>query len=367
MPLEINKIVITGGPCAGKTTALSRIEDELTDRGYKVIVVPETATTIIKSGITPIDLSTLEFQKTIFDMQVSHEEIWDNAIEKLKDEKIVVVYDRGVMDNKAYMDKQTFSDILKERGTNEVSLMNYYDAVIHLKTAADGALKFYTLSNNEARSETPEEAIKLDKKTLEAWTGHPHLRVIDNSTDFEGKMDRLMNEMYNILGIPVPIEIERKFLISMPNLEYINSVTKCVKSEIIQTYLCGNENEEKRIRQRGVNGNYVYYYTVKTKITDLKRVEKEKKISKDEYLSLLMEADTKLKQIRKTRYCFMLNNQYFELDVYPFWEDKAIMEVELTNENEEINMPDFIHVIKDVTSDDNYKNHSIAQGKLNIC
>ncbi|MCD7865087.1 MAG: hypothetical protein LUG54_03575 [Clostridiales bacterium] len=73
-----------------------------------------------------------------------------------------------------------------------------------------------------------------------------------------------------------------------------------------------------------------------------------------------MEADTTKRQIRKTRYCLTYMGQYFEIDVYPFWDDKAIAEIELSDENAEIIFPKQIRVIKDVTDDDSYKNASLA-------
>ena len=78
-------------------------------------------------------------------------------------------------------------------------------------------------------------------------------------------------------------------------------------------------------------------------------------------MNLLMDADTSRKQIRKTRYCLTYKNQYFEIDVYPFWTDKAIAEIELSDENAEIIFPKQIKVIKEVTDDDSYKNASLAK------
>jgi 3-isopropylmalate dehydratase small subunit len=76
---------------------------------------------------------------------------------------------------------------------------------------------------------------------------------------------------------------------------------------------------------------------------------------------LLLEADTERRQIRKTRYCLMYENQYFEIDIYPFWNDKAILEIELSDENSKINFPENIKIIKEVTDDENYKNASLAK------
>jgi CYTH domain-containing protein len=129
--------------------------------------------------------------------------------------------------------------------------------------------------------------------------------------------------------------------------------------------LRSNRDEEVRVRQRGEDGHYIYLKTVKRRISGLKRIEIETRITQDEYLSLLMDADTTKRQIRKTRYCMMYENQYFEIDVYPFWTDQAIMEIELSNENDEIRFPKHIKVIKEVTDDDSYKNASLAN-KINF-
>ena len=50
---DIKKIVVTGGPCAGKTTALTWITNTFTKLGYAVIIIPETATSLITNGVAP--------------------------------------------------------------------------------------------------------------------------------------------------------------------------------------------------------------------------------------------------------------------------------------------------------------------------
>ena len=191
--------------------------------------------------------------------------------------------------------------------------------------------------------------------------GHPHLRVIDNSTSFEEKINRLISEISVFLGEPEPYEIERKFLIEYPDLKELDVMPNCRKVEIIQTYLKSEKNEEIRVRQRGESGHYIYFKTVKKKISDVKRIETEHRITGEEYLMLLMEADTTKRQIRKTRYCLLYENRYFEIDIYPFWSDKAIMEIELRDENERIVFPKNIKIIKEVTDDESYKNASLAK------
>ena len=77
-------------------------------------------------------------------------------------------------------------------------------------------------------------------------------------------------------------------------------------------------------------------------------------------LNLLMEADNKLHTIRKTRYCLTENNKYYEIDIYPEWNNQAIMEIELNDESEKVEIPSYIDVIKEVTDDENYKNYNMA-------
>ena len=264
------------------------------------------------------------------------------------------------MSSKIFSLDTQFNRLLKSINLNESTLRDSYDAVFHLVTAAKGAKEFYTLANNQARMENIQEAIQKDSKTLNCWNGHPHLRIIDNSTDFDSKLNRLLTEISLFLGEPVPFEIERKFLISMPDISILENHSNISKIEIIQTYLKSGANEEVRVRQRGNRGSYSYTKTTKQSISGMKRIEKEERINESEYLNLLMSADTNKRQIRKTRHCLVWQNQYFEIDIYPYWKDKAIMEIELTHEDQEIHFPDFIEFIKDVTDDENYKNSNLA-------
>lgn len=360
--MKITKIVITGGPCAGKTTAMSWIQSNFVKMGYSVLFVPETATELITGGLAPWTCgSNVEYQKCQMKLQLEKEKVFEQGAASMPVEKVLIVCDRGALDNKAYMTDLDFACVLQSLGCNEVELRDNYDAVFHLVTAAKGAERFYTTANNAARTETVEQAAALDDKLIAAWTGHPHLRIIDNATDFEDKLKRLIREISSFLGEPEPYEIERKFLIEYPDVLALEKLPNCQRVEIIQTYLTAPEGEESRVRQRGADGNYIYFQTTKKKLTELKRVEIERRLSKDEYLRLLMDADPACRPIRKTRYCLTFDNQYFEIDVFPFWKDKAIMEIELSDESAEIRFPAQVKVIEEVTDDDSYKNASLAR------
>lgn len=358
---EISKIVITGGPCAGKSTALSWIQQELSKIGYTVLVIPETATEFISGGVAPWTCGTnVDYQKIQMKLQMKKEELFLIAANTMPKDKIIIVCDRGLLDNRAYMNESEFNEVLEEINDTEASLRDQYDAVFHLVTAANGAEKYYTLENNVARYETVEEAIALDDRIISAWTGHPHFRIIDNSTGFELKMKRLISEILSFIGEPVPVEVYKKFLIKYPNIEMLESIPNCKKIDIYQKYIKITPNEEVRIRQRGIDGSYVYSRTVKRKTADNSMIEIEKRISKGEFIDLFAEHSETDLVVKKDRYCFVYHNQYYEIDIYPFWDDKAILEMEFRDNYHEIEIPPFIEVLSEVTKDEFYQNQKLA-------
>ena len=359
---QITKIVITGGPCAGKSTAMSWIRNAFRQRSYAVLFVPETATELITGGVAPWTCgSNVEYQMCQVELQLTKERLFTQAARTMPEEKILIVCDRGVMDNKAYMSDEDFKAVQKALHGEAVQWRDSYDAVFHLVTAANGAEKFYSSANNAARYESVQEAIELDDRLAAAWTGHRYLRVIDNSTGFEEKMRRLETEIAVFLGEDHPYEIERKFLIEYPDLAWLESNPLCHKVDIDQTYLKSDPSEEIRVRRRGENGNYIYYETHKRSLNGMKRMSTETRLSKSEYRRLLKNADPNRRTIHKKRYCLTYDTQYFEIDVYPFWDDQAILEIELRDENTEIRFPENIHVIREVTDDPAFKNAALAK------
>lgn len=154
-------------------------------------------------------------------------------------------------------------------------------------------------------------------------------------------------------------EIERKFLILYPNLEILKYKYDVDSTEIVQTYF--SDDFSSRVRKRGHDGNYVYTMTVKKSITDVVRTEEEKILSEDEYNRILSDNCFSLKTIIKTRHCFQYENQLVEIDVYPFWNDKAILEIEMTSEDSPYYIPKEISVIREVTSETRYRNAVIAK------
>lgn len=170
-----------------------------------------------------------------------------------------------------------------------------------------------------------------------------------------------MSNYENKGGNIVPTEVERKFLIEYPDISYLESEFDCAKWEIVQTYLSSDNKQEVRVRHKIENGKSTYIKTIKKKITDVTRIEIETNIKESEYQNLLKDSDPNKKPIVKTRYRIIYNNQLFEIDIYPFWDDKAVMEIELKSEEDVVDFPKNINIIEEVTGKEEYSNSYLAK------
>lgn len=363
MSKRIIKIVLTGGPAAGKTTLISRILKEFKQEdGWRVITIPETATELISGfGIKPFGncMSMLKFQDFVIADQIHKEKLALWAAEVVPEEDVLVIYDRALMDDKAYISDEEFAATLAGfDGRTEKTVLAGYDAVLHLVTCAKGAEFAYDLGN-EARTESIEYAREMDDRTLRAWSGHPNLRIIDNAINFEDKINRAIREIYRIVGQPEPMVRKRKYLISMPDMETLAERYAAVSIDMVQTYLCmTNPCIERRVRRQKHGGEYMYFYTEKHIRPDGTKWDTEKPITEKDYNRYLLEADPELQSVDKTKYRFVYDSCRFEIDVYPFSADKAVMF--RYSENDEAAIPPEIRVIREVTGDPDYKNKQLA-------
>ncbi len=304
----IKKIVLTGGPCAGKTTALVKIIDHFSGLGYKVFTIPEVPTMFTQAGmnyLTKNEKFFFEGEKATFLTQIGLEDSFTKMAETI-DKPVIIVCDRGTMDISTYLTEDFWNRIISEQGYTNTQLRERYDAVLHLVSAADGAEQFYTTANNAQRVEKADEkglqiARELDKKIVSVWKGHPHLRVINNHEDFNNKLNRVLKEISNVLGIPQPIEEERKYIVKLTG-----EVPNAIDSDIVQTYLSGEPGSEIRLRRRGFEGGkYVYVHTTKKRVADNEQVETERQISANLYENMLQQADPYRQRIHKHRKSFI--------------------------------------------------------------
>ena len=304
---EIKKIVLTGGPCAGKTTAMVRIIEHFTSLGFKVFTIPEIPTIFSQAGMNYLtDNKGLfyEGEKATLELQLGFEDRFMRMAAECH-EPTIVVCDRGAMDISAYMQPEMW---------------------------------------------------ELDKKVIKAWTGHPHLRVINNHEDFNKKLNRVILEISHVLGLPQPIIEERKYIV-----ELIGEIPDCTESDIVQTYLVAEPGCEIRLRRRGWQGSFVNVHTTKKRTENNKVLETERQVSNSLYESLLQQADPYRQSIRKHRKSFIWKGQYFELDTYYEPVDHLmILETKGVADQESVKFPPFIRVIEDITGNKRYYNYNLA-------
>jgi len=214
---KIYKFVITGGPCAGKSTCMTWLSEKFKPK-YEVFIVPETATLTINAGynILPDRFNAQQHCEVITNIMKYQLDMENYFYEIAKDETkdVIIITDRGMLDNFAYCKPEVKEMVLKKTGWKISEINQQYDALFHLVTAADGAEQFYTLENNSARTEGLETAKMLDKWIQKAWAEHPHHHIIDNSTKgFDNKLNRLYTQIITYLGIPGSVNFMKKFLV----------------------------------------------------------------------------------------------------------------------------------------------------------
>ena len=361
MPKSITRIVLTGGPAAGKTTLISRILKEFRQEdGWKVITIPETATELISGfGIRPFGncVSMEDFQYFVIEDQLHKERLALKGAEMVPEDKVLIIYDRAVLDDKAYISDAQFAKTLAHFGKTEQEVLSGYDAVLHLVTCAKGAEFAYNYGN-AARYETVEVAREKDDLTLRAWSTHPAVYVIDNSVNFEDKIDRAIAQIYRIIGQAAPEPGKKKYLVAMPDCASLEKLYGAAPAEMMQTYLVPvRQDTERRIRQQKNGSGYLYFYTEKRIAPDGTRWVTEKPISEKEYVAYLMEADVSLHSVIKQKYSFTYDKRRMELDVYPFSSDKAILFAYGADTGR---LPPEIEILRDVTGKAEYKNRALA-------
>lgn len=357
---DVKKIVLTGGPCAGKTTALVKIMEHFSSRGFKVFTIPEVPTIFLQAGmdyLTKNEKWFYEGEKDTLKTQLALEDYF-SAMADTIDSPVVIVCDRGALDISTYLPSEMWEKITGLCGVTTEQLRARYDAVLHLVSAADGAEKYYNTTSNEVRTEGLEKARLLDRKVIQAWAGHPHHRVINNHDNFDTKINRVIKEISSVLGLPQPITEERKYIVKITD----RNIPNAVESEITQTYLVADPDCEVRLRRRTWGGaKPVNVHTTKKRVGQGEEVETERQVSDALYESLMAQADPYRYTIHKMRWSFIWEGQYFELDEYlDQLKGLVILETKGITGSESVKFPPFIQEVEDITGNKDYYNYNLS-------
>lgn len=171
------RIVLTGGPGGGKSAL---IEDLRADPAWadRFVAWSETVAFARLAGISPTEKL---FERVVVNFAMALEDALDRSLDPA-DRRIILCH-RGSLDALGFWCARGWApdEFFEFTATTRVSHYGRYAGVIHLVTAADGALDAYTRWPVSHRPETPAEAIALDQRLTEAWSGHPRYRRIDNT------------------------------------------------------------------------------------------------------------------------------------------------------------------------------------------
>lgn len=371
---RIHRVVLTGGPCAGKSTCLNRIKTFFQNIGWKVFCVPETATILLSTGINFYDLKDdykIKFQENLLKNLLQIEESVYQAAKFYqydKKQNCIVIYDRGAMDPVSYLEPDEW-ELLKRRNPNwnEVNLRDTrYDQIIHLITAAKGAEDFYTLSNNSVRTESIETARVIDEKCAKSWIGHPCMDIVDNCFDFEAKVAKALQLVcerigLNLKGFGVGNK-KRKFLVKSIHYDH-PMFPNFTELKVIHNFLVSSpEFGQIRLRKSGDGDNWSYSYSILAS-KEGQYVETHNQVKTREYAILSKAIDENHVAVVLKRQCFIWKNRYYRLDIYQEPSEGALEGLILLStriDDEELILPDFFEIEKEVTEDPKYFTYNLS-------
>jgi len=183
------RIVLTGGPGGGKTTALDLIRREFSGQ---IASVPEAATMLFNGGIarTTVPQEIISQQIAIFNLQKNLENI-----QRTMHPDCLILCDRGSLDGLAYWPGPEEDFFNKINSTFQYEIERY-DAVIFFETAAKAGQKIK--SNNPIRNESEKKAIELDEKLQKIWSRHPNFNFVGSSESFIRKVIFGINTIENV-------------------------------------------------------------------------------------------------------------------------------------------------------------------------
>ncbi len=157
------------------------------------------------------------------------------------------------------------------------------------------------------------------------------------------------------------LEIERKWLIAYPDTARLAALPGAEPSRIVQTYLAAPAGISRRVRARTVGNMTTYTCTTKRRLSAMTAEENETLISAETYAELLCEADPACRPIEKTRWRIPYAAHILEIDLYPFWQKQAVLEIELPSPDTPVSFPDAICILREVTGEKGYSNHALAR------
>ncbi|EPB68062.1 hypothetical protein ANCCEY_12850 [Ancylostoma ceylanicum] len=347
--LKVYKVVLTGGPCGGKTTGQDRLATFFENMGWKVYTVPETATILLGGRVKFEELNYDQaylFQKDLLKTMLQIEDTYFNQAAATTDRNVLIICDRGGMDPSAYTDRESWLRMLKEIGVEEFDLLN--------------------------------------KRYDQAWLGHPYVDIVDNSdcSKFEDKVLKVIQVVCDRTGIDSQDRLsrnsrKRKWLVRcIDESRFVKYEQFNIKHQYL---LSDNPASQVRIRSREQNGRSTYTVTKRDLVPGKKEfVETRTQITFREYARYQTMKDQSRSPLHKQRRCFMVGNQYFNLDIYTVLPPSAcslqldghliFLETYTTiPKGEHLPLPDFLTIEKEITGETAYSMYSMSKKPNSVC
>lgn len=338
--MNLIKIVLTGGPCAGKTKILEALKKHLSQKDVKLIAVAETATELINWGVKPYEAQNIiDFQDIIYSLQKCKEEMAQQALDINKGEKTcIMLFDRALIDNKAYLPSQSdFDYLLLKYNDNEISLLDSYDYVINLFSLASCNKEKYNLTSNTARFESLEEAIVLDQKTIEAWIGHKNIKVFNSNISLEEEIDRVIDYVDDILDGTVTKNIQTYYVDTCHSDLSVYNDDNSKKIDIKEIYLKNDEAPylDFVITESTYKNKKSYQFSIRREREESVEDLYHKQITLKRRAELLATFGIK-GVVERTELTFVENKQPYKIN---FYKDFTTLELEENLQNERLEIP----------------------------
>lgn len=339
--METLKIVFTGGPCAGKTTLIKMLKKYFKENNINFLSMSETATDLLSSEFNKNTLNNIyNFQECILERQLFKESEVDKLLKLNKKNNFIVLYDRGILDNKAYLNDYTeFDKLLSTHKISELDILYNYDIVFDLITTADCDPSKYTLATNCERTESLTEAIELDKKTSNAWVGHKNMKIINSSISIDEAFNIIKNIIDELLKGITTKEIKRvKIFNTLEDFkEYDDNNSRLF---IVNEMKVNGIRKEfiYKLYKKIYKDSYIFEFKVYKKDGNSEIIYFDSKISESEYVEIL------------TKYGVKSFNNYYELRFVENRQeycvkicgDEATLEYEENKLNKEFVLPSVI-------------------------
>ncbi|MDX2055331.1 MAG: ATP-binding protein [Polyangiaceae bacterium] len=185
------RVVLSGGPGGGKTTAADLFRREL---GERVVIVPEAATMLFSGGFPrgAEEPARRAAQLAIYHVQRNLEEV-----QFARYPNRILLCDRGTIDGAAYWPGPP-EEFFEQAGTSLESELSRYDAVIFFESAAVGGISIE--GGNPVRIEDAKAAVELDGKLQKLWSRHPRFTRVGHNSSFIKKIVHGLTELEQVVN-----------------------------------------------------------------------------------------------------------------------------------------------------------------------